>query len=181
MRPSSWLAKASKGNIISHGSKICFCLQIKWSGLNIFMLDPSLGAKSFAWLVIFELVFSTPLSRGSDPIVISLDIQSSSFSFPGALCYMLNTTLSPVVYLGKVDIFGKVKNHSQGILFSNFSSSEQIDPNIQKPRWLHSDRTMKDWILATRVLTVLARISERGFQTLFIRSITTKIEMTCKS
>ena len=37
---------------------------------------------------------------------------------------------------------------------------------------------------STRVLAVLARISERGFQTfqtLFIRSITTKIEMTCKS
>ena len=33
----------------------------------------------------------------------------------------------------------------------------------------------------TRVLTVLARISERGCQTLFIRSITTKIEMTCKA
>ena len=32
---------------------------------------------------------------------------------------------------------------------------------------------------STRVLTVLARISERGFQTLFIRSITRKIEMTC--
>ena len=32
---------------------------------------------------------------------------------------------------------------------------------------------------STRVLTVLARISERGCQTLFIRSITTKIEMTC--
>ena len=31
---------------------------------------------------------------------------------------------------------------------------------------------------STRVLTVLARISERGCQTLFIRSITTKIEMT---
>ena len=31
------------------------------------------------------------------------------------------------------------------------------------------------------VFTVLARISERGFQTLFIRSFTTKIEMTCKS
>ena len=34
---------------------------------------------------------------------------------------------------------------------------------------------------STRVLAVLARISERGFQTLFIRSITTKMEMTCKS
>ena len=36
---------------------------------------------------------------------------------------------------------------------------------------------------SARVLAVLARISERGFQlqTLFIRSITTKIEMTCKS
>ena len=34
---------------------------------------------------------------------------------------------------------------------------------------------------STRVLTVLARISERGCQTLFIRSITTKIEMTCKA
>ena len=34
---------------------------------------------------------------------------------------------------------------------------------------------------STRVFTVLARISERGCQTLFIRSITTKIEMTCKS
>ena len=34
---------------------------------------------------------------------------------------------------------------------------------------------------STRVLEVLARISERGFQTLIIRSITTKIEMTCKS
>ena len=32
---------------------------------------------------------------------------------------------------------------------------------------------------STRVLTVLARISERGCQTLFIRSITTKVEMTC--
>ena len=36
---------------------------------------------------------------------------------------------------------------------------------------------------STRVLTVLAmvlaRISERGCQTHFIRSITTKIEMTC--
>ena len=32
---------------------------------------------------------------------------------------------------------------------------------------------------STRVLTVLARISERGCQTLFIRSITTKKEMTC--
>ena len=32
---------------------------------------------------------------------------------------------------------------------------------------------------STRVSTVLARISERGCQTLFIRSITTKIEMTC--
>ena len=31
----------------------------------------------------------------------------------------------------------------------------------------------------TRVLTVLARISERGCRTLFIRLITTKIEMTC--
>ena len=31
---------------------------------------------------------------------------------------------------------------------------------------------------STRVLTVLARISERGCQTLFIRSITTKVEMT---
>ena len=34
---------------------------------------------------------------------------------------------------------------------------------------------------SSRVFTVLARISERGFQTLFIRSFTTKIEMTCKS
>ena len=34
---------------------------------------------------------------------------------------------------------------------------------------------------STRVLTVLARISERGCQTLFIRSITTKMEMTCLS
>ena len=34
---------------------------------------------------------------------------------------------------------------------------------------------------STRVLTVLARISERGCQTLFIRSITTKKEMTCLS
>ena len=34
---------------------------------------------------------------------------------------------------------------------------------------------------STSVLTVLARISERGCQTLFIRSITTKIEMTCLS
>ena len=33
----------------------------------------------------------------------------------------------------------------------------------------------------TRVLAVLARISERGCQTFFIRSITTKIEMTCIS
>ena len=32
---------------------------------------------------------------------------------------------------------------------------------------------------STRVLKVLERISERGCQTLFIRSITTKIEMTC--
>ena len=32
---------------------------------------------------------------------------------------------------------------------------------------------------STRVLTVLARISERGCQTLSIRSITTKVEMTC--
>ena len=32
--------------------------------------------------------------------------------------------------------------------------------------------------LSTRVLTILARISERGCQTLFIRSITTKVEMT---
>ena len=34
---------------------------------------------------------------------------------------------------------------------------------------------------STCVLTVLARISERGCQTLFIRSVTTKIEMTCLS
>ena len=34
---------------------------------------------------------------------------------------------------------------------------------------------------STRVLTVLAQISERGCQTLFIRSIATKIEMTCLS
>ena len=34
---------------------------------------------------------------------------------------------------------------------------------------------------STRVLAVLARISERGCQTSFIRSITTKIEMTCIS
>ena len=34
---------------------------------------------------------------------------------------------------------------------------------------------------STSVLTVLARISERGCQTLFIRSVTTKIEMTCLS
>ena len=34
---------------------------------------------------------------------------------------------------------------------------------------------------STRVLAVLARISERGCQTFFIRSITTKIEMTCIS
>ena len=34
---------------------------------------------------------------------------------------------------------------------------------------------------STRVLAVLARISERGSQTFFIRSITTKIEMTCIS
>ena len=32
---------------------------------------------------------------------------------------------------------------------------------------------------STRVLTVLGRISERGCQTFFIRSVTTKIEMTC--
>ena len=32
---------------------------------------------------------------------------------------------------------------------------------------------------STRVLTVLARISKRGRETLFILSITTKIEMTC--
>ena len=32
---------------------------------------------------------------------------------------------------------------------------------------------------STRVLAVLARNSERGCQTFFIRSITTKIEMTC--
>ena len=89
---------------------MCFGQHVKLSGLNIFMLDPSLGAKSFAWLVSFKVVFFTPSVE--DPIVISLDIQSSSFSFPGALCYMLNTTLSPVVYLGKVDIFGKVNNHS---------------------------------------------------------------------
>ena len=31
------------------------------------------------------------------------------------------------------------------------------------------------------VLTVLAQISERGYQTFFIRSITAKIEMTCIS
>ena len=30
------------------------------------MLDRSLGAKSFAWLVSFEVVFFTPLSRGSN-------------------------------------------------------------------------------------------------------------------
>ena len=34
---------------------------------------------------------------------------------------------------------------------------------------------------STRVLTVLARISERGCQTLFIRSIAAKIEMKCIS
>ena len=32
----------------------------------------------------------------------------------------------------------------------------------------------------TRVLTVLARISKRGCQTVFIRSITTRTDMTCK-
>ena len=32
---------------------------------------------------------------------------------------------------------------------------------------------------SSHVLTVLARISERVCQTLFIHSITTKIEMTC--
>ena len=32
---------------------------------------------------------------------------------------------------------------------------------------------------STRVFTVLARISKRGRETLFILSITTKIEMTC--
>ena len=32
---------------------------------------------------------------------------------------------------------------------------------------------------STRVLTVLARISKHGCQTVFIQSITTKIEMTC--
>lgn len=94
------------------------------SGLNIFMLDTTLGAKSFAWLVSYEVVFLAPKRKYKlflsqmldfsveDPIIISLDIQSSSFSFPGALCYMLNTTLSPVVSLGKVDIFGKMNNHS---------------------------------------------------------------------
>ena len=34
---------------------------------------------------------------------------------------------------------------------------------------------------STRVLTVLARISESGSQPLFIRSITTKTETTCLS
>ena len=34
---------------------------------------------------------------------------------------------------------------------------------------------------SARVLTVLAQISERSCQTLFIRSITKKIEMTCLS
>ena len=48
------------------GSKICFCLQVKLSGLNIFMLDPFVGAKSFAWLVSFKVVFFKPLSRGSN-------------------------------------------------------------------------------------------------------------------
>ena len=32
---------------------------------------------------------------------------------------------------------------------------------------------------SNRVLTVLARISKHGCQTVFIQSITTKIEMTC--
>ena len=52
------------------------------------------------------------------------------------------------------------------------------DLNVQKPRWPHSDGTIKD-SPSTRVLTVLARISERGCQTLDLHSITTKKEMTC--
>ena len=32
---------------------------------------------------------------------------------------------------------------------------------------------------STRVLTVLVRISQHGCQSLFIQSITTKIDMTC--
>ena len=42
---------------------------------------------------------------------------------------------------------------------------------------LESEKTLGTSL--TRALTVLARISKRGCQTLFIRSITTRKEMTC--
>ena len=51
---------------------------------------------------------------------------------------------------------------------------------FQKPRWPHSDGTIKDWILAPvfwrfwrEFLNAAAKLS------IFIRSITTKKEMTC--
>ena len=73
-----------------------------------------------------------------------------------------------------INLTGEKNQHMQKDLKGRSERSETVHSNMAA--FERDDERLDP---STRVLTVLARISERRCQTLFIRSITTKIEMTC--
>ena len=73
----------------------------------------------------------------------------------------------------------KIASEKYSVMHKYLKDLDQFERSKTKMAALGQDNKRLD--PSTRDLTVLARISERSCQTLLIRSITTKIEMTCLS
>ena len=73
----------------------------------------------------------------------------------------------------------KIASEKYSVMHKDLKDLDQFERSKTKMAALGRDKKRLD--PSSRDLTVLARISERSCQTLLIRSITTKIEMTCLS
>ena len=72
-----------------------------------------------------------------------------------------------------------IASEKYSVMHKDLKNLDRIERSKTKMAALGRDNNRVD--PSTRDLRVLARISERSCQTLLIRSMTTKIEMTCLS
>lgn len=73
----------------------------------------------------------------------------------------------------------KIASEKYSVMHKDLKDLDRFERSKTKMAALGQDNKRVD--PSTRDLRVLARISERSCQTLLIRSMTTKIEMTCLS
>ena len=73
----------------------------------------------------------------------------------------------------------KIASEKYSVMHKNLKDLDRLELSKTKMAALGRDNKRVD--PSTRDLRVLVRISERSCQTLLIRSMTTKIEMTCLS